>query len=79
MEFHIDTTHAKVDPTLVQEALWQIDPASVAQLDPDGRQLRVNIETDASELLALLQGIDMPVYASDITQIPSICCGGCGG
>ena len=63
----------------VQEALWQIDPASVAHLDPDGRQLRVNIQTDAGELLALLQSIDLPVDASDITQIPSICCGGCGG
>lgn len=79
MEFHIDTTHAKVDAALVQEVLWQIDPASVAQLDPDGRQLRVNAETDLHELLTLLQGIDMPVDSTDITQVPSICCGGCGG
>ena len=79
MEFHIVTTYAKVDTSLVQEALWQIDPASVAHLDPDGRQLRVNIQTDAGELLAVLQSIDLPVDARDITQIPSICCGGCSG
>ena len=79
MEFHIDTTHVKVDAALVQEMLWQIDPASVAQLDAGGRQLRVNVESGAGELLAMLQGIDVAVDADDITQVPSVCCGGCGG
>ena len=51
----------------------------VAQLDGNDKLLRVNAETDARELLAVLQGIDLPVDAGDITQIPSICCGGCSG
>ncbi|MFZ2237028.1 MAG: hypothetical protein WBP11_15200 [Dokdonella sp.] len=79
MEFHINTSHATVNAALVQEALWQIDPASIAQLAADGHELRVNVEADVGGLVALLQGIDLPIDASDITQIPSICCGGCGG
>lgn len=79
MEFHINTTRARVDADRVQQALWQIDPASVAQVDSDGRMMRVNVEADASRLLTVLQSVDVPVDAGDIIQIPSICCGGCGG
>ena len=79
MEFHINTTHATVDQKLVQEMLWQIDPASVSQLAADGRELLVSVDADASRLLAALQGISLPVDESDITQVASVCCGGCGG
>lgn len=79
MEFHIDTTHINVNPTVVQAMLWQIDPASIVHLDSGGRQLRVSVESDARELLAMLHRIDLAVNAGDITQVPSICCGGCGG
>lgn len=79
VEFHINTSHATVNTDLVQELLWQIDPASIVQLGADGHELRVNVEAEATELLAMLQGIDVAVDADDITQLPSICCGGCGG
>ena len=79
VEFHINTSHATVNTDLLQEVLWQVDPASVVQLGAGGRELRVNIETDAGELLALLHRIDLAVNADDISQVPGICCGGCGG
>lgn len=79
MEFHINTSHATVNAGLVDEVLWQIDPASIAHLTADGCELRVNIEMDATQLLAVLQSNELPIDAADIIQIPSTCCGGCGG
>lgn len=79
MEFHIKTHGVKPDLDAINSALVDVDPLAVADMDPEGASLRVAVELGAPELIALLTGAGFPVDWRQLEQVPSVCCGACGG
>lgn len=79
MEFHIKTRGAQPDLDAINDALLAVDPAAVADIDPADGTLRVAVELGSPELLALLTRVGYPVTWRQLEQVPSVCCGACGG
>lgn len=79
MEFHIDTAGAQLDLGAIEEALQDLDPAALLDMEGDGRTLRVSTILEGPTLLGLLAGAGVSVSVEQLYQVPSICCGGCSG
>lgn len=79
MEFHIALTDASPEPCVVQDALFDVDPTAVVDLDMSGLVMRVSATATSADLVKVLQRTGWPVTAKQVVQLPSICCGGCGG
>lgn len=79
MEFHISMPIGAVELDAIEQAIGEIDPAVVIDVDSTGRKLRVATSLDADELVAVFVQAGYPVDMHQVTQLPSICCGGCSG
>lgn len=79
MEFHIKTQGVKPDLNTINGALLEVDPMAVADIDPGDASLRVAVELSSPELLALLTRVGYQVDWRQLEQVPSVCCGACGG
>lgn len=79
MEFHIALTDASPDPEAVQDALFDVDPTAVVDLDMSGLVMRVSSSVTAADLIEVLRQTGWSVNPEQVAQLPSICCGGCSG
>jgi hypothetical protein len=79
MEFHIRLDGATPDPVLIEDAIRAIDPAALVDIDPASPTLRIATSLDARQLVSLVAEAGYAVTADQVTQLPSICCGGCSG
>jgi hypothetical protein len=79
MEFHIALVDGAPSPELVQDALFDVDPGAVVDLDMSGLVMRISASTTVEEVLAVLQQTGWQLTGKAVVQLPSICCGGCGG
>lgn len=79
MEFNITLPGSAPDPWIIEEAIRAIDPAALVDIDPSGQIMRVATSVDATELVALIRDAGYPVAPHEVSQVPSICCGGCSG
>lgn len=79
MEYHIDMAGAKPDLHAIEGALYDLDPAVVVAMARDGLTLRIATYLPMADLLGLVQQTGWPVESSQVVELPSICCGGCGG
>lgn len=79
MEFHIGITGSIPEPGAIEATIRTVDPSALVDIDPSGRMLRVAASVDAAELVALMGQAGCPVALDQVTQVPSICCGGCSG
>lgn len=79
MEFHIALTTAAAAAAAVQDALFDLDPSAVVDLDMSGSVMRISASATTAELVAMFHQTGWQVAAEDVVQLPSICCGGCGG
>jgi hypothetical protein len=79
MEFHITFAGAIPDPALVEDAIRAIDPSALVDVDPASPILRIATSIHARELVALIGDAGYPIGPAQVTQLPSICCGGCSG
>lgn len=79
MEFHIAVSDTSPAPAIVQDALFDLDPTAVVDLDMSGLVLRVSSSTTAVDLIEVLRQIGWAVAPEQVVQLPSICCGGCSG
>ena len=77
MEFHIATGSTIPDIVAIEEAVRAADPAAL--VDIDGTTLRVATSLPAPQLIGVIKEAGCPVDAAQVTQLPSICCGGCSG
>lgn len=78
MEYRITLPPATRDPTRLEGALLEADPAVVFDVDPS-RVVRVATTLGAAELTALLRALDDEFGDAQVQALPSICCGGCSG
>ncbi len=79
MKFNIKTNGKAVDVFVIEQALIQIDPSALIDIDRTNATLRVSTCLDDCELSNLITQIGFPVSRSDVQGVPSECCGGCGG
>lgn len=79
MEFHIALTDTSPAPGIIQDALFDVDPAAVVDLDMSGLVMRISSSVEAPDLVQVLRQTGWEVGLKQIVQLPSICCGGCGG
>ena len=79
MEFVIAMTGERLGDREIETAIAAVDPSVVIDIAPGGDRLRVSTVLAMTELVALLRLAGAPVTHDLVTQVPSICCGGCGG
>lgn len=79
MEFHIRLTRPMPDLGVIEDAIRAVDPSAQVDIDPVDRKLRVATCCDSNQLVALMGEAGYPVDPLHVIQLPSTCCGGCGG
>lgn len=79
MEFHIMLSGSVPDTDAIEQAIRNIDPSALVDIDPTSHAVRVAASIDAVQLVALFGQAGYPLSPRQVTQAPSICCGGCGG
>ncbi len=77
MEFHITMRMPSPDIVAIDDAVRAADPAALVDLD--GTILRVATSLRSSELTSAIAAAGYPLDTDQVTQLPSICCGGCSG
>jgi hypothetical protein len=78
MEFHIQLSGPVPDPVQIENAIRAVDPSALVDIDPASPTLRIATSVEARQLIALIVQAG-PVTLPQLTQLPSICCGGCSG
>lgn len=79
MKFNIKTNGRAIDVFVIEQALIQIDPAAIIDIDRTNASLRVSTCLDDTELSNLITEVGFPISRSDVQGVPSECCGGCSG
>jgi hypothetical protein len=79
MEFHIAFSGPAPDPVAIEDSVRSLDPAAMVDIDPSSLTLRIATSVDARQLIVLIGQAGYPVAPRQVTQLPSICCGGCSG
>ena len=79
MEFHVDGLAATADVPAITDAINNIDPAAQVDIDPATGALRVSAAVSADELTTAIGTAGQDVGSLLVMQLPSTCCGGCGG
>ena len=79
MKFNIKTKGQAMDVSVIEQALFKIDPSAVIDMDNANASLRVSTCLDDTKLSSLMTEAGFPVSTSDVQGVPSECCGGCGG
>lgn len=80
MQYTVTQIPQGFDLGVVTEMLTVFDPAAVVDIDDSGSTLRLSTVLGTAELVPLLKAAGVPIAArSGVEQVPSECCGGCGG
>ncbi|MEO6517534.1 MAG: hypothetical protein ABIO17_00875 [Pseudoxanthomonas sp.] len=79
MQYTIESSAPQADLALLRRGLDEVDPAAMVDMDPASGQVRISTLIGAAELLTLVKAAGYPVGADALQQLPSQCCGGCGG
>lgn len=79
MEFHVDGLAVAADMAAISEAIRAIDPAAMVDIDPATGALRVGAAMSADDLTAAIGNAGQQGNGLLVMQMPSNCCGGCGG
>jgi hypothetical protein len=79
MEFHIQLSGPAPEATVIEDAIRAVDPSALVDIDPASPTLRIATSVEARQLIALIVQAGYPVTLPQLTQLPSICCGGCSG
>lgn len=79
MEFHIAVKDGSPEPNVIENALFDIDPTAVVDLDMSGQVLRISSYATMADLIEVLRQTGWVVTPEQVVALPTICCGGCGG
>jgi len=77
MEFNVTIDTRKADLARIDASLREVDPAAVVDARNSG--LRIAGAFDVPGLVAVLRESGFDLSERDVEQVPSVCCGGCGG
>lgn len=79
MQFVLDTTGQSPDLAVIEGVVRALDPAALVDLDRDTHSVRIATTLTSGELHTQLHAAGVPAEAARLVQLPSDCCGGCGG
>lgn len=79
MQFTLKLAGTTPDIGLIEDALRQVDPSAIVDIDSASDSLRVATSIESGELAALISQAGTAVVERDFERVPSVCCGGCGG
>lgn len=79
MEFHVDGLPAAVDIAAITDAINFMDPAAQVDIDPATGALRVSAAISVEDLTTAIGSTGQQADRMLVMQLPSTCCGGCGG
>jgi len=79
MEFHVQLTQPLAHLAAIEQAILRLDPAALVDVDKEGQNLRIAAQMEAVDVVAALKRAGFGIDPLRVVQIPSICCGGCGG
>ena len=79
MQFALRTAGGAADLAAIERELVALDPAALLDLDASGRGVRISTAATWRELLDCLRMAGAAADDEDLAQLPSECCGGCGG
>lgn len=79
MEFAFESLIPIPGLPALDRAIIGLDPAAIVDVDAGGRTLRMATVLTRDELLSCLREAGLPADTSRLRQLPSVCCGGCGG
>ncbi len=79
MEFNVNLTGLVPDIGAIQTAIRKADAAAVFDGEAANPTLRVAAAVNLPELVYLIREAGCPVSIDRVQQLPSVCCGGCGG
>jgi hypothetical protein len=79
VEYTFELPCAMPDLSALDRAIAGLDPAALVDVDAGGRTIRMATVLTRDELLSCMQAAGLPADSSRLRQLPSICCGGCGG
>ena len=79
MEYHVRLGKALADLAPIEAELRAVDPMAQVDIDTPKEHLRVAAHLEPAELVSALDRAGYPVLPHQVVQLPSICCGGCGG
>jgi len=78
-QFRISLPAQAPDLQKLEQALQNVDPSVLVDIEPFTRVLRISTQLDERSLLPALGQGGLPVAATQLERVPSECCGGCGG
>ena len=70
---------ASADLAAIEHAIATLDPSALLDRDASGHTIRISTLAPQDELLACLQEAGATEPTQHLAQLPSDCCGGCGG
>ena len=79
MQFRVTLSGPAPDLGVLEQALLDSDPSALVDIEPISRVLRIATVLDHSSLRTALDRGGLPLGAAQLEQVPSECCGGCGG
>lgn len=79
MQFSLRIHDHTPDMAAIERELAILDPAALVDIDARGQAVRIATSATETELRNCLELAGMPAELHDLTQLPSECCGGCGG
>lgn len=79
MEFSLPVIGYAPDLVEIERMLIANDPSALLDLSGDGHSLRFSTSASDHELIECLHAAGIPAHVDDLTRLPSVCCGGCGG
>ena len=70
---------ASTDLAAIEHAIATLDPSALLDHDASGHTIRISTLATKDELLTCLQDAGATEPTRHLAQLPSDCCGGCGG
>lgn len=78
-QFRISLPAQAPDLQKLEQALQNVDPSALVDIEPFTRVLRISTQLDERGLLPALGQGGLVVAVTQLERVPSECCGGCGG
>lgn len=79
MQFTVKLAGTTPDTDAIRQALTDVDPSAMVDIEPNGQTLRIASALETDQLSTLITQAGHPVAEGDLDRVPSECCGGCGG
>jgi len=79
MEFHVKLSEPLPEADRLAALVEAQDPSAITELDDALHIWRVSTTLRSGELVELLERAGCPTSLTQVTLLPSVCCGGCSG